>query len=125
MPIHPTIDPDARLAQVVIQGEVSAEEILAAVRELPAGGWRCCPVLIDARSGQLQLGVEDIRLLVLLVRAIQLRDPSLPAALVVGDEMSYAWGRMYESLDGVVDPGFRTFRDHPRALEWLCRAAGG
>ncbi len=122
MPMSYSIDPEARLVRIVGSGRLTDDEMVQCVSALRADP-KLEPdmsTLSDMRDIEVAFTPEGVERMVDAMEATAERRSQARAAIVVGSDVAFGMGRMFEmQSEERTAPSFRIFRDMDAAREWL------
>ena len=120
MPATARVDPDTGIAHCLATGELTRDEILAAVDQVYRdpnyrAPWR---TIWDIAGATPVLNLEELRAVVAYVKAHRPEGKG-KTAIVATEDLAFGLSRMYEVLAGEQPVETRAFRDSEEALQWI------
>ena len=123
MTIAYTIDHDARLVRVALDGHVTPDGYTRHLEELAAAGGLGYGRVVDARAADFPLRPDDVAHFVRLLARLRGVHSVARTGFVVSSDALYGMLRMYQVRGEATDPGFAVFRSMDDALAWTAPGA--
>lgn len=122
MPLHWTIDHQARRVNATADGSLAPADIKDYLDQLAAAGAMPYAKLFDLSTVNTAFGVQDLATLGKSIRqyAIDGFGPLGPLAIVVSDSQTHLHAALFADAAGTTRP-LQIFRDKEQAQTWLSR----
>ncbi len=111
---------DGGIAHLIVEGELTLDEAIIAVRELyeDASFTEPTRLLWDLRAAQVMLSNTEIERFVNFIRINRTQGRGR-AAVVADDDLSFGLSRVYDGLSYDIPVNVEVFRDFDDAINWL------
>ncbi len=119
MPLHWNIKSDARLFEVICEGNVEAHEVHAMLDVLVGSGALGYRKIFDGTRGETRMGTMEIIDIGVRMRSLHKGDVALgPLAVAIADDKYVLLGRVLGMLAAPRRP-MRVFKTAKQAYRWL------
>ena len=118
MPVHWTIDSQARLISARAEGEVSLDDALALLESVSGAQAMSYRKLFDSRAGTSSMSPDEMLALCFQVRSYHAQGPMGPLAIVATRAQSWLLARLLGAL-ATADRPMKVFESFRRARNWI------